>query len=180
MSEYDLSNKKIPSNVPSVSYTRRVYTPDEIKERLVGYIKVPRSQYSNLRYNSHVRYYRSDGSFCGGGFVNLSHRPGKDEDKEYMQLKSNMFNGKKGMSWMLDYDNIKELYVQESAELTYYKKRLKSIESQTQDGFDKITLHLKKIYNRIKKLEQNMDNASIMTGTSVDLNCMQEFEKAYP
>ena len=179
MSEYDLSQKKLPKSVPTL-YTRKIYTPDEIKDRLRGYIKVPKGQYNNIRYNSHVRYYRADGSFSGGGFVNLSHRPGKDDDKEYMQLKSNMFNGKKGLTWMLDYDNIQELYVQESAELTYYKKQLKNVESQTQEGFNTITDHLKKIYKRIKRLEQNLDNVSVMTGPTVDLNCMKEFEKAYP
>lgn len=187
--EYDLkkkSNKGLEK--VKITYPKKIYTEEEIKEKLEGYIKVPRSQYQNLRHNNHIRYFKIDGSFNGGGFVNMPFVEGKKEDKGYMQLKSNLFNSKKGLVWMVDYDNVKELYVQTSPDLKFFKKELEKRDQDVKEGFEKIAMHLKKIYSRIKKLEasdnaSNVSNASMITGAtnlSADIKYAPNPAASYP
>lgn len=176
------------SSVASV-YVKKIYTEEEIRDKLRDYIFVPKDQYKNLRFNSHVRYYKSDGSFNGGGYINLTAKEGKDEGKTYMQLKSNIYNAKKGISWMVDYDNIDKLYVQASPDLLEYKKYCRALEDYMRDGFGKIGTYLGKLDKRIKRLESYVannggDNMSTITGgmtnVSQDLKCMPVQQASYP
>ena len=106
-----------------------------------------------------------------------------------MQLKSNIYNTKKGITWMVDYDNIDKLYVQASPDLLEYKKYCKALEDYMRDGFGKVGTYLSKIDKRIKRLEtyvasHNTDNMSTATGgmtnVSQDFKCMPVQQASYP
>jgi hypothetical protein len=60
---------KPPAKAQVKKYQKKVYPPEEIRKLLEGYIQVARPKWHEIPTNSHIRYFKKDGSFARGGFV---------------------------------------------------------------------------------------------------------------
>jgi hypothetical protein len=99
----------------------KIFTEDEIKNRLTDYFKVPRELWKSIPPRSHVRYFvkdRDDASlnarFRVGGFVTYIK---SDEDAEYFGLERDLMNGANNARWSVqfaDVDTIWKKYARES------------------------------------------------------------------
>lgn len=133
------------------------YTKEEIKEKLKCYISVDRDRFDTLEFNSHVRYFKKSGEFKCGGFVYINPKVTK-EGHQYMLLKSDKFRSKGVVIWTLYYDDIEKLYVKTGVDYHMATTQLNRRDKELQDAFDKIAIYIKKIYTRLKKLEQSSDD----------------------
>ena len=88
---------------------------------LDGYIECDKSKWNSVKCSRHVRYFRSDGSFCGGGYVIANPVISDKNDTTYMRLKFQP-GRKKCTEWMLDYNKISRLFVRTSAEYEHFEK----------------------------------------------------------
>lgn len=150
-----------------VNPTPKVYTEKEIEEKLQGYIPVLKNRLDTLEFNSHIRYYKTNGEFKCGGFIYLNPKTTK-EGETFMVLKSDKFRSKGAVMWSLYYKDIKKLYVKTGMDYQIMDLKLKQRDKETQEAFNKVAAYIKKIYTRIKKIEQNTndDTASVASGVT--------------
>jgi hypothetical protein len=100
-----------------------VYTREEIKERLRGYVPVASEHWRSIGHNSHVRFLKTSGEFNAGGFIlknphfaNL----GGGNSRESFRLHSSPWTTSKGhFAWNAPYADVERVYVKATgAELT--------------------------------------------------------------
>jgi hypothetical protein len=85
-----------------------VYTEEIIQEKLSTYRELPRSQWDNLKWPMHVRYYDKTG-FKPGGFVKAV---SQNHDGKYVIMANSPKTGTPGYkSWPVMFKNISKLYV---------------------------------------------------------------------
>lgn len=156
----DLSSDK---SIPNKTYTRRVYTPEQIKEILKDYIEVARSKFSSLKMgNTRVCYLRKDdNSFCRGGYITMNPIDKKDGSESYMQLRGNIRKtGKGNVVWMVPYSAISRLWVFCGAEFEYAKMEIKKSEQKQRAELssivEKVSMHLRNLKREIRELKKEI------------------------
>lgn len=87
-------------------------TETDKQTMLEGYTVVPPGEWESLRYRTHVRYVKTDGTFVRGGF--FKNKRGSKPGDRYIQLE-NGFNPRAGgyKTWGVDIKTIKTLYKKE-------------------------------------------------------------------
>jgi len=127
-----------------------VYTREEQKEKLHGYVEVPREHWRFLRYGRHVRYIKTDGEFKIGGFIAKNSvettKTDELETEEMMMLSSSMGRGPGTGIWKVKYDDIGFLYAKMNGVET-------SIQKNVEDIVRQMSKHLKEIMRRLDRLE---------------------------
>lgn len=156
----ELSTKKI---IPNRTYTRKVYSAEQIKEILKDYIEVPRNKFTTLRMgNTRVCYLRKeDDSFCRGGFITMNPIEKKDGSETYMQLRGNVRKSSKGnVVWMVPYSAISRLWVFCGPEFEYAKAEIKKSEKKQRAELsgivEKVTVHLRNLKREIRELKKEI------------------------
>ena len=89
-------------------YEKKSYTPEQIKGLLKGYVLVPVEKYDSIPINSHVRYFKTDGTFVRGGFV-TSHWLDKN-GKSFIHLANSFKKGKNYATWPVAHENCSKVY----------------------------------------------------------------------
>ena len=158
-----MSQSDFELNSQAPTFTPKIYTSEEIKEKLRDCIKISKENYETIEYNTQIRYYKTTGEFKGGGYI-MSNPKTSNDGRMYLLLKSGKYGGKKNVIWTLYYDDINQLFIKPSAEYVLIRKELDKQSADIQDAFNKVSGHIKKLYTRIKKIESMDDNASVITG----------------
>lgn len=107
----DEKSKTNKQNTPKYTkqYPKKEYTQEQIKGFLSGYIEVSANKWEEIPTNSHVRYFKKDGSFVRGGFV-TSHWLNK-EGKKFIHLANN-FNkkAKNFATWPVAHESVSRIF----------------------------------------------------------------------
>lgn len=94
------------------------YSEAERKEKLKGYLPVPRDLWPAVQYGTHVRYVKIDGEFCVGGYVQWNPETIRvgDEDRQCLRLMSDFSRASpRHIDWVVAYDDIETLYARGEA-----------------------------------------------------------------
>lgn len=109
---FDLTNKTEvirPAPVENKKYNKAEYTQEQIKSLLNGYIEVPPDKWKDIPIESHIRYFKNDGTFARGGFV-TNHWFNKD-GKPFIHLANNFKKKVKGYAtWPIAHESISKIY----------------------------------------------------------------------
>ncbi len=176
MTSFDLAT--IKAKGPIAKGPNKIYTPEEIRDKLNGYTLVPKKDLESIPSGSHVRYIRSDGVFRAGGFVTCN--PGISSAEKggglYMVLRNDIRSKAVGLvTWTVYYDDLKEVYVKNSfgsAEVDIKIKNLAEAIERTEKRMDDIisavNRNILKLNDKIKKLERSMvnDDQSYVSGAT--------------
>lgn len=150
---YELANRGKAPGLPSLPTRQKMLTDAEQREKLEGYMLVPKEFWPYVKYSTHVRYTRVTGEFRTGGFVVKNPFDIKTEEsveKRCIQLQNN-FNkgGPDHQLWHVAYDDIAYLYVKgNGVDLT--------LQQEIGDAVAKIHANCQKLGKMQKILEQRM------------------------
>lgn len=156
---YDLARR---GGGPAAPAAARVWTPEEIAEKLKGYLEVPPAYWELVRAGTHMRYFTKAEGFRPGGFVeqNPVGRAAKDADagaelKKVMRLR-NGFNDKAPgyASWAVAYDDLDKVFVKLEAGALALLQILESAITKLNENIRRIAEHSKQLERRLTKLEQ--------------------------
>lgn len=97
---------------PRAAVVAREYTPEQQREKLRGYVKVPPELYPYIDPGIHVRYYtknkqKSNGFKIGGYVVNLT--PGPPDQPPVGVYLNNVLGGT-GTGWPVKFANVERIY----------------------------------------------------------------------
>jgi hypothetical protein len=137
----------------------RVWSEEEIKQKLAGYILIPPHLWEQIRYGTHVRYFDKTRGFRSGGFVVRnpieSAKPGA-APKRYMKMQ-NGYNDKargKHAEWLCCYDDIERIYVKPDATTLAILQTLEQAVAGLNANNRKLAEYAKKLEARVAALEQ--------------------------
>ena len=149
----------------SKTYTKSEYSQEQINNLLNGYIDVTRDKWSDIPVNSHVRYFKNDGTFVRGGFV-TNHWLNK-EGKKFIHL-ANSFKKRTQnyATWPVAHESISRLFKKpdinngiemdvvrtKTAEIIGQVNKLVDIVKAQKNRLDNQEQEIKKLYAIIRKL----------------------------
>jgi len=154
---FDLSGRKTAG--PSRPYKAHVWTEEEIKEKLTGYLEVPGRHWHRITYGSHVRYYTKADGYKPGGFVAknpFDTKPkGTQTEKRFIKLQNN-FDGKRDdhSSWIVAYEDIEHLYVKADAPTLVMMDMIQEAVVQLNKNVNKTYARVELVENRVAVLER--------------------------
>lgn len=138
-------------------YVARVWTEEEQKEKLKGYLEVPPENWCQVRNNTHVRYYTIEEGYKSGGFVlkNPFDCMTTEGEKRFIKLQ-NMFNPReKGyVCWLVSYDKLDKLYMKPDAATIVALHSTEVAVKQLNDNIRKIVEFTKRLDARVTALEK--------------------------
>ena len=109
---YQLKRVTGPGGAPA----DKIYKPiseAEQREKLVGYVHVPKEAWHLIQFNKHIRYVESaakGGKFKAGGFVGANSKVLPNGERQ-IKLKNSLFkNAKNYMEWTVNYSDIEHMY----------------------------------------------------------------------
>src|ERR1700678_1615769 len=114
-------DKKKGGAGPKKGHKATVYTEDEQKELLNGYVDLSEDLWPLVRYGTHMRYITKKGDFRIGGYVtrNPLDAPSKTnvkETKRFVRLQSGFDKRSPGYAeWVVAYDDVKNWYIKPDA-----------------------------------------------------------------
>ena len=156
-------NKDVKKNTRK-QYPKKEYTQEQIKGFLNGYIEGASAKWEDIPTNSHMRYFKKDGSFVRGGFV-TSHWLNK-EGKKFIHLANN-FNKKAQnyATWPVAHESVSRIFKKidnkSGIEMDVVRNKTTEIISQINKLVDVVKSQQLKINNlesdvaRLKSLVQN-------------------------
>ena len=151
---------------PAAVAPRPPPTEEEQREKLQGYVVVPKQHWPNISYNTHVRYTETSergGVFRTGGFVLKNpfdtKVKGGPVEKRFIKLQNN-FNKttRDHKEWIVAYEDIEYLYVKAKAVELTLQSELQKIARTTASNNKKIMEYIRKIDERLKALERHQKN----------------------
>lgn len=90
------------------------YSPDDIKKLLEGYVEVQRADWKTIPVGTHMRYYKTNGTFVRGGFV-TSHWFNADK-KPFIHLANNINKRAPGYAtWPVAYEATSRIFMKPGA-----------------------------------------------------------------
>lgn len=120
---------------------KKLYTDDEIKKLLLGYTSIDSSKWSDIPLDSHIRYFKKDGTFVRGGFV-VNHWFNKDK-KPFIHLANNIKKGGKGyITWPVAHESVSKIY----------KKIETNASSSNSVELDTVKMKTSEIVNQLNKM----------------------------
>ena len=137
----------------------RMWTAEEVAEKLGGYLEVPPEYWEQIRFGTHVRYFSKTEGYRPGGFVSRNPfdvKPkGGTVEKRYMRLQ-NGFNPKdKGyVSWIVDYESLAKVYLKPDAGVMVMMKSLEIAVQGLNANVRKVAEYAKKLEQRVAALER--------------------------
>lgn len=124
-------------------------TKDEIRRKLVGYMKIHKKFWSVISHSRHVRYITSDGKFKVGGFIMKTDfvKDINGHKQLGILLQSNFKEDK--VTWFVPYNNIKYIYAKACAIQL-------SILEETHNLINKVMGNVKILNEKINKLRHKI------------------------
>ncbi len=176
MTSFDLATIKVKG--PIAKGPEKKYTTEEIKDKLKGYVLVPREDFEQIPSGSHVRYIRSDGVFRAGGFVTCN--PGISGDgRLYIVLRNDIRSKASNLvTWTVFYDDLSEIYIknayggqgnpQADAKIMVLSSSLERAEKRIEEVIAATNRNISKLNDKIKKLERMVvsDEQSVYSGAT--------------
>jgi len=155
---FDLS-KLIPDQKTYQKHESVVYSDNDIKKMLEGYVDVPCEKWPILKNRTHIRYKRKDGSFRRGGFI-LYQWIGTNEleGKRFIQLSNHPYRSPSSHNWRVSYDDLDCIWKKETNEEIYINdinKQVNTINLEMnciKKDIERLKEDQKKIIELIKKL----------------------------
>jgi hypothetical protein len=157
---YSLKNKKVKGE--KIKRARKLYSDNEIKQYLDGYVQVPKDKIWKMIPNgTHIRYYyliNDKPEFKLGGFI----KKFVESDKgRFIILSGKHIGSKKPNNWALDMNKIHTLYKRQDQvsnveiaqlyeELNKMKKLIKQIATMTNTNNQVIETRLANLEKNIK------------------------------
>lgn len=135
------NDKQIRKNIKNI-------TEDDKEDMLIGYQKVPKSEWKDLKYYTHIRYEKNDGSFMKGGFIKNVWK-NNDENKIKIELTTN-FNSYNAFVWSINLNNIKNIWKRNDNPMTNNNSNLTPLTERVEK--------LEMICSNIVKEIQNNNN----------------------
>lgn len=142
---------------PDRTVRAAVLTDEEKRQKLQGYVKVPREFWPFLKYSTHVRYIETaakGGEFRSGGFVlknpfDTKVRGGLEE-KRFVKLQNGFYKAARDHAeWIVAYEDIEHLYAKgEAVELT--------LQRDIQTAVAALSSNISRVAEYCKKLEQRV------------------------
>jgi len=124
-------------------YTPRIYTDNEKKTMLEGYVLLKKHEYKNLKRGDHIRYENDKGEFKRGGFIDM-----KFENKIRLVRLLNSQINETNMQWIINLSTIKNIWRKphkiNNSEMTNIK-----------NNFDLQDENNKTLLNKISLIEKN-------------------------
>lgn len=146
-------------------YKKKEYTQDQIKKLLIGYIQVSPSKWDDIPINSHIRYFKKDGTFVRGGFV-TNHWLNK-EGKPFIHLANNFKKNAPGYAtWPMAHEAVDRIFKKvdsksgiemdvvrgKTAEIIAQINKLVDVVKELKKRMDSYETDLRKLYLIVKKL----------------------------
>ena len=160
---------KKPSRTEEKKYAAVVYTPEQKKELLQGYIEVSSEKWADIPINSHIRYIKKNGTFARGGFV-TNHWFNK-EGKPFIHLANGFQKRKNGyITWPVAHVSLMKVYKKidraggiemdvvrkKTTEIVGQINRLVDVIKHQKNRIDSNEADIKKLYLIIKKLSSRL------------------------
>lgn len=132
-----------PVGYPNAEEKIKTYTPEQQKELLLSYIKVPREYWSMLKSGDRVQYYDIDGKFHTGGYIDrvlLEYVPhGKTQSHAHIKLvMEHSVSSKKPYSWNVRYDRIRDIYMRPDVATFIMQKEMAKAMDVMQRNLEKL------------------------------------------
>ena len=129
----DIGNSKNVTKLAKYVKPARVLTDDEKREKLEGYIIIPRKFWRLLRYRTHIRYITKAGEFRMGGFV--IDNSSKIDDRDVIRLENGYTHSSAGYyTWMFACDDIENIYAKPDAIMATIIDSINDIKKQLTPG----------------------------------------------
>lgn len=157
--------KKTPTYKVKKKYTKKDYSQEQIRGLLSGYIEVSNELWADIPINSHIRYFKKDGTFVRGGFV-TSHWLNK-EGKPFIHLANNFKKRSAGYAtWPMAHESVAKIFKKpdansgiemnvvrgKTAEIIGQINKLVDVVKAQKNRLDSQEADLKKIYAVVKRL----------------------------
>jgi hypothetical protein len=139
----------------------RVWTDEEKRERLTGYLEIPAQYWENVRYGAHVRYCTKKDGYKPGGFVVRNpfdtKARGEAAEKRFMKLQ-NGFNEKAAgyASWLVAYEDLDQVFVKADAPALVAIENVREAAVGLNENIRKLAKHQKRLADRVGALEQRV------------------------
>lgn len=134
-------------------------TEAEQKEKLEGYMSIPKEYWPNLKYGTHLRYIETSGEFRGGGFVlqnphDIKPR-GSTTEKRFIKMMNN-FSRQSGdhKEWIVAYEDIEYLYAKGSGTEMTILRDLRTAITGMDANVRRLAEYAKGLEKRIGALEK--------------------------
>ena len=144
---------------------KRVWTPEEQAEKLAGYMEIQPHLWHLVRYGTHVRYYKKDGTFVAGGFVGRNpadFAPADDpattkrsfvlHSSPFMRINSPAAAGK--FRWTIAYEDVARLFIRPDISALLVQQSLEVSVSKLNENIRTLVEFVKKLGARVEALEQ--------------------------
>lgn len=157
--------KKTPNYTSKKKYTKKDYSQEQIRELLSGYIEVSKELWTDIPINSHIRYFKKDGTFVRGGFV-TSHWLNK-EGKPFIHLANSFKKRSAGYAtWPMAHESVAKIFKKpdaksgiemdvvrgKTAEIIGQINKLVDVVKAQKNRLDAQEADLKKLYAVVKLL----------------------------
>lgn len=145
---------------PKREFKERVYTDEEAKKMLAGFVSIDKKMWEFARQSTQIRYRKTDGKFKSGGLVEQNPYIGKiqgtEEDKKYIKLKPLYQKYGQINSWLVPYDSIAELYIKPDVGAMIMQESLREFVTKVNDNQRKIQEALRKLSGKIAAIEAKL------------------------
>lgn len=140
--------ERVPARAP------RVWTPEEQKTKLVGYMLVPPEMWPNLRKGTHVRYYTKEGEFKTGGFVVQGSFDSQGGER-FLKLASNYDSRAPGcITWVVNYAGLEQVHGKLDFGAVLLQASHEAVVEKTNRNFQRLAEYTKGLEARIEALER--------------------------
>jgi hypothetical protein len=148
-------------------YKKTDYTQEQIKKLLNGYIEVSPTMWADIPVNSHIRYFKKDGTFVRGGFV-TSHWLNK-EGKPFIHIANSFQKRSPGYAtWPMAHESVVKIFKKpdaksgiemdvvrgKTAEIIGQINKLVDVVKQQKNRQDTQEAELKKLYIIVRRLAE--------------------------
>jgi hypothetical protein len=159
------AEKKTPKYTGKKKYAKKDYSHEQIRGLLSGYIEVSKELWADIPINSHIRYFKKDGTFVRGGFV-TSHWLNK-EGKPFIHIANSFKKRSAGyVTWPMAHESVAKIFKKPDAksgiemdvvrgkttEIIGQINKLVDVVKAQKNRLDAQEADLKKLYAVVKRL----------------------------
>ena len=135
-------------------HVRREWSEDEQQERLADYSEIPPKYWKSIRGGSHIRFYRTDGTYNNGGFIDKNPEErvpaGGKTPKMFMILKTGFDH--KATRWTVAYEDLERVFVKNEALLLTLNDEISNSITKINENILILNEKVEKLKIEIKKM----------------------------